>query len=52
MSLPRKYEAVKIALENGPRLNLALEFVTQRLTDYEVLMGNSKNIDKTYFGKS
>lgn len=49
MSLPRKYEAVKIALENMPRRNLALEFVTQRLTDDKVLGVNSKNIDKTYF---
>lgn len=47
MSLPKDFEAVKVALENQPDANLTLEFVMQRLIDAEALMSESRNTDKS-----
>lgn len=52
MSVPKEYEPIKVVLENQSSINLTLKFVTQRLTDAETLMCDSKNSDKNYFVKS
>lgn len=49
MSLLRGYEAVEVALESQPSLNLNYEFVTQILIDAEALMDDYKSVDKTLF---
>lgn len=52
MFLPKDYEVVKVTLENQHSINLILEFVTQRSTDAESLMNDSKNSNKNYCVKS